>query len=115
MTAIRHLLKEASGFSLPHSWIGDLPYILFEYYDWRIIRTEELRQGDLVFRGKTTNTITHVGIAISNEKIYHCTSATGGSLIDLASTFIHKNNNSIHTPQQLRLHRDQRHYWQKQF
>lgn len=53
-----------------------MPYAL-GIYDWRILRVEQLKPGDLLFKGKESGSISHVGMVVSSEQVFHIVHVKG--------------------------------------
>lgn len=108
VTAVRYLLRKAYQIALPHVWVGDLPRAL-SLLEWNIRRVEQLRPGDLIFRGKEPGVITHLAVAINAYEVYHCV-WDKGSRIETIRKFLEENRTDLETPNSLTATHDPRPY-----
>lgn len=90
LTSIYYLFKKALGIEIPVTFVGDMPRNL-ESFGLRleIIDTSEMKAGDLLFLKLKIKSrlISHVAIAISADKIFHCQKSDGVCLESPESIF----------------------------
>lgn len=106
MTAVRRLLRKVSRQHLPHGWVGDLPYLL-SLKEWRIIRVTKLKPGDLIFRGKKKGVLSHIGMVITSDLVFHCTWKRN-SVIESVDQFFKMDCSQKQSPNAFVTYRDMR-------
>jgi cell wall-associated NlpC family hydrolase len=101
---VRYVFGEAASIALPHnaraiSQVG------------KIISTEELQPGDLVFFNTMKSAFSHVGIYMGNNRFIHAPSSGGGvHIVDMDSAYWSKRFDGarrilgIHPPNTAKLH-----------
>lgn len=91
VSAVRCVLEHSSNITIPRVWIGDMPRILVGLgCSVHSVTLSTMQKGDLIFLRifprnqfpKEYSFISHLMIAIGNQKVFHCSQARGKAQIE---------------------------------
>ncbi len=89
LTAIHYIFRE--HIDLFVDWIGNMPRSLAKGSDWKVYEIDqtELEPGDLIFlqHKRSCRTVTHIAVALSLTKLFHCSYKKGGAIETLDELF----------------------------
>lgn len=106
LTSIHYIFKKALDFDLSVTFIGDMPRRLFNYSRLRYLKADltTVRLGDIVFVAskKGTRMISHVGLVVDQERIFHCNWSSGSADIECFSSFFSKYEQKLTSKEMLR-------------
>lgn len=76
LSTILFVTNQLQNMNIPIYWIGNAPSKLVEKWNFKILETDHLKPGDLIFmqRKNARKLITHVLMALSTNHLFHCTS-----------------------------------------
>lgn len=86
VSAVRKVLFDTVRFEIPKTWIGNIPkeLVTYEWFSLLDIPYSDVRNGDLLFVWKYTDTsITHLMLALPEWKVFHSCRARNTTIDDL--------------------------------
>jgi len=91
LTAIYYLIKTLGALEIPFDFIGNMPRLLNDS-GWNCLKVaqKEIHPGDLLFlkrRFRERREISHIGIAIDSETIFHCSSSPKRRIEEIGNIF----------------------------
>jgi hypothetical protein len=111
VTVIRKIFAACFKTQIPHCFVGDLPKALL-HMDWMLKMVDTPKPGDLIFcYSARKQRISHVAIAISEDKIFHCAYRVN-CVIESVVVFLKRVDSPLKSLDELRDAEDPREYLQ---
>lgn len=111
ISAVLYIYSKAhfENIEIPIGWIGNMPGRLVDKWGFKVINTEDLQAGDLIFLKNrlSDRLVTHVAMVTINKLFFHCNAAKGGSEICSYDEII-KNYDQPFNINELMLYKDPR-------
>ena len=99
LTAIWYIFSLTKHEKLDLTYIGDMPRKLMALSSWRFLQIPlgALRVADVIFvkRRDRTKELTHVGICVAVDRIFHCSFKNKGGVIISAEDFMEEHEQTL--------------------